>query len=233
MDFNKALQTVDSNFESIPEIMKLRRNPKDIDSVRNLLLTINIISDYFDNLIRSLEIMNTYFNIKIKNKVYSTYIIPWLRQEIYSMNKQLENLFGKIRTINELSSILDFISELFTKMDSLGLSAKFIYDMYFINNLNISLVSIISYCLKVNITGVPFDLKNYSINFNNLVLPLLCVSELCPAVYNISILITEFITKYAKMKKRFIGIIFLEENLFDFILNKEFFPFIKISLSIP
>ena len=188
---------------------------------------INIISDYFDNLTRSLEIMNTYFNIKIKNKVYSTYIIPWLRQEIYSMNKQLENLFGKIRTINELSSILDFISELFTKMDSLGLSAKFIYDMYFINNLNISLVSIISYCLKVNITGVPFDLKNYSINFNNLVLPLLCVSELCPAVYNISILITEFITKYAKMKKRFIGIIFLEENLFDFILNKELLPFIK------
>ena len=188
---------------------------------------INIISDYFDNLTRSLEIMNTYFNIKIKNKVYSTYIIPWLRQEIYSMNKQLENLFGKIRTINELSSILDFISELFTKMDSLGLSAKFIYDMYFINNLNISLVSIISYCLKVNITGVPFDLKNYSINFNNLVLPLLCVSELCPAVYNISILITEFITKYAKMKKKFIGIIFLEENLFDFILNKELLPFIK------
>jgi hypothetical protein len=38
---------------------------------------------------------------------------------------------------------------------------------------------------------------------------------------------SEFINKYIKMKKKFIGIIFLEENLFDFILNKEFFPFIK------
>ena len=37
----------------------------------------------------------------------------------------------------------------------------------------------------------------------------------------------EFINKYSKMKNKFIGIIFLEENLFDFILNKEFFPFIK------
>ena len=99
--------------------------------------------------------------------------------------------------------------------------------MYFIKNLNISLISIISYCLKVNITGVPFDLKNYIIKFNNINLPLLCVSELSPSVYNISILITEFITKYTRMKKKFIGIIFLEENLFDSILNKEFFPFIK------
>jgi hypothetical protein len=186
-----------------------------------------IIGDYFDYLTRSFEIMSTYFNIKNKNKIYSTYIIPWLRQEIFSMNKQLENLFGKIRTINELSSILDFISELFSKMDSLSLSAKFIYDMYFIKNLNISLVSIINYCLKVNITGVPFELKNYNINFNSNIMPLLCVSELSPSVYNISLLMAEFINKYSKMKNKFIGIIFLEENLFDFILNKEFFPFIK------
>ena len=61
--------------------------------------------------------MNDYFNIKTNNPVYSTYIIPWLRQEIFSMNKQLENLFGKVRTINELSSILDFLSELFSKME--------------------------------------------------------------------------------------------------------------------
>ena len=189
---------------------------------------INIIGDYFDNLTRSLDIMTTYFNIKNKNKIYSTYIIPWIRQEIFSMNKQLEHLFSKVRTINELSSILDFISELFSKMDSLGQGAKFIYDMYFIKNLNISLISIMNYCLKVNITGVPFELKNYNINYNsNMTLPLLCVSELSPSVYNISILMSEFINKYIKMKKKFIGIIFLEENLFDFILNKEFFPFIK------
>ena len=112
-------------------------------------------------------------------------------------------------------------------MDLLGQSDIFIYDMSFIKNLNISLISIISYCLKVNITGVPFDLKNYYMNFNNINIPLLCVSELSPSVYNICLLITEFITKYTNMKKKFIGIIFLEENLFDSILNKEFFPFIK------
>ena len=62
MDFNKALQTVDSNFESILEIMKLRRNPKDIDSVRNLLLTINIIIDYFlDREDNDLKIPVAYF----------------------------------------------------------------------------------------------------------------------------------------------------------------------------
>ena len=217
-DNNKSEEIIDKN-----EIINLINNKEhNVDKT-----IINIISDYFESLTKSLEIMNDYFNIRTNNTIYSTYIIPWLRQEIFSMNKQLENLFGKVRTINELSSILDYISQLFSKMDSLGQSAKFIYDMYFIKNLNISLISIISYCLKVNITGVPFDLKNYIIKFNNLNLPLLCVSELSPSVYNISILITEFITKYTRMKKKFIGIIFLEENLFDSILNKEFFPFIK------
>jgi len=222
-DVNKNEEIVDKNEIDTNEIINLINNKEhNIDKT-----IINIISDYFENLTKSLEIMNDYFNIKTNNTIYSTYIIPWLRQEIFSMNKQLENLFGKVRTINELSSILDYISELFSKMDLLGQSGKFIYDMYFIKNLNISLISIISYCLKVNITGVPFDLKNYIINFNNINLSLLCVSELSPSVYNISILITEFITKYARMKKKFIGIIFLEENLFDSILNKEFFPFIK------
>ena len=220
---NVKNEIVDKNEIDTNEIINLINNKEhNIDKT-----IINIISDYFENLTKSLDIMNDYFNIKTNNTVYSTYIIPWLRQEIFSMNKQLENLFGKVRTINELSSILNFISELFSKMDSLGQSAKFIYDMYFIKNLNISLISIISYCLKVNITGVPFDLKNYYINFNNNNIPLLCVSELSPSVYNMCILITEFITKYTNMKNKFIGIIFLEENLFDSILNKEFFPFLK------
>lgn len=43
MDFRNALQSRDSNFESILEIMKLRKNPEKIDSVRNLLLTTNLI----------------------------------------------------------------------------------------------------------------------------------------------------------------------------------------------
>lgn len=47
MDFSKALQIIDNNFESILEIMKLRKDPKDIDRVRNLLLTVNVTIDYF------------------------------------------------------------------------------------------------------------------------------------------------------------------------------------------
>ena len=220
---NKNEEIMDKNEIDTNEIINLINNKEhNIDKT-----IINIISDYFDNLIKSLEIMNDYFDIKTSNTIYSTYIMPWLRQEIFSMNKQLEYLFGKVRTINELSSILNFLCKLFSKMDSLGQSAKFIYDMHFIKNLNIALLSIISYCLKVNITGVPFDLKNYIINFGKTNIPLLCVSELSPSVYNICIFISEFITKYTNMKKNFIGIIFLEENLFDSILNKEFFPFIK------
>lgn len=49
MDFYKALNTYDSDFESILEIMKLRRLPEMVDSVRNLLLTVNLIIDYFIN----------------------------------------------------------------------------------------------------------------------------------------------------------------------------------------
>lgn len=49
MDFRNALQSRDSNFESILEIMKLRKNPEKIDSVRNLLLTTNLILNFFMN----------------------------------------------------------------------------------------------------------------------------------------------------------------------------------------
>lgn len=47
MDFNKALQINDSDFESILEIMKLRESHEDIEAIRNLLLTVNLIIDYF------------------------------------------------------------------------------------------------------------------------------------------------------------------------------------------
>ena len=212
----------DKNIIDTNEIINLINNKEhNVDKT-----IIDIINDYFDILKKSLEILNEYFNTK-KNVTYSTYIIPWLRQEIFSMNKQLESLFGKIRTINELSSIMNFISELFNKMDTFGQSAKFIYDMYFIKNLNISLISIISYCLKVNITGVPFDLKYYSIPFNESQFSLYSVAELSPSIYNIGLIISEFINKYSSMKKNFIGIIFLEDYLFDKILNKEFLPFLK------
>lgn len=49
MDFKKALNIVDSNFESILEIMKLRKTPEEVDSVRGLLLVVNLVIDYYLN----------------------------------------------------------------------------------------------------------------------------------------------------------------------------------------
>ena len=64
MDFNKALNIVDSDFESILEIMKLKKSPEEVDSVRNLLFTVNLVIDYY--LIREdekLKIPVVYFPI--------------------------------------------------------------------------------------------------------------------------------------------------------------------------
>ena len=64
MDFPKALQRVDNNFESILEIMRLRRTPEDVDSVYNLLMTINTIIDYFiEREDEELKIAVSYFPI--------------------------------------------------------------------------------------------------------------------------------------------------------------------------
>ncbi len=49
MDLNKALNIVDSSFESILEIMKLRNAPEEVDSIRNILLTVNLVIDYYLN----------------------------------------------------------------------------------------------------------------------------------------------------------------------------------------
>ena len=49
MDFKKALQTIDSNFESILEIMKLKKEHELVDSVRNLLLVVNLVLEHFMN----------------------------------------------------------------------------------------------------------------------------------------------------------------------------------------
>lgn len=64
MDFPKALQRVDNNFESILEIMRLRKTPEDVDSVYNLLMTINTIIDYFiEREDEKLKIAVSYFPI--------------------------------------------------------------------------------------------------------------------------------------------------------------------------
>lgn len=64
MDFKRALQQTTHNFESILEIMKLRRNPEDVDSVRNLLLTVDLIIDFYLNRESdSLNIAVSYFPV--------------------------------------------------------------------------------------------------------------------------------------------------------------------------
>ena len=64
MDFDRALQRTDADFESILEIMKLRKDPWEIESVRNLLLTVNKIIDYYINRDEdSLKISVAYFPI--------------------------------------------------------------------------------------------------------------------------------------------------------------------------
>ena len=64
MDFNRALQQTTHNFENILKIMKLGRNPQEVDSVRNLLLTIDLIIDFYLNREdESLRIIVSYFPI--------------------------------------------------------------------------------------------------------------------------------------------------------------------------
>lgn len=170
--------------------------------------------------------MDSYFSLT-SNVSYSTYLIPWLKQEILAMNKQLEGLFTKVRSIIELKAIMDYITELFTKQNSKGMSGKFIFDMYFINNLKITLEAIVNYCMKSDPTGVPFDLKRYEIVHNEKKIVINCVAEMGIGLYNVSMIISEFISNFISIKSKFIGIVFLETFLFNNILSKEFLSFLK------
>lgn len=49
MDFKKALQTFDSNFENILEIMKIKKDPEMVYSVRKVLLVVNLVIEHFLN----------------------------------------------------------------------------------------------------------------------------------------------------------------------------------------
>ena len=99
---DEEIKEEDEENDNIKNEEMLDKNEIDTNEIINLInnkehnidkTIINIINDYFENLVKSLEIMNDYFDIKSKNQIYSTFIIPWLRQEIFSMNKLLENLF--------------------------------------------------------------------------------------------------------------------------------------------
>ena len=146
------------------------------------------------------------------------------------MNKQIEHLFSRIKTIHELQAIMNFLTILFTQLDEQGNSSKFIYDQYFINNLKITLESIVNFCMKNEIVGVSFDLKKYEINFNGKKIIFHCVFELGISIFNISMILIEFLTKFITIKKKFIGIVFLEEFLFENILLKDFLDFIKTKI---
>ena len=187
---------------------------------------IQIITEYFNSLTKYIKIMNDYFNLN-SNPAYSSYLILWYKQEFLSMNKQIEHLFSRVKTIHELQAIMNFLTILFTQLDEQGNSSKFIYDQYFINNLKITLESIVNFCMKNEIIGVSFDLKKYEINFNNKKIILHSVAELGISIFNISMIIIEFLTKFITIKKKFIGIVFLEEFLFENILLKDFLDFIK------
>ena len=190
------------------------------------LKIIKIIEEYFKTLEKFIEIMEKYFGIN-NNIVYSSYIIPWLKQEIQIMTKTMENLFTKIKNINELKSIMRYINHLFNNFDSKGQSAKYIFDLYFINNIKISLEAIINCCMKADKEGNSFDLKEYEIKHHEKIIKIHCVSELGNAVSNVSQIISDFIIEFINNKQKFIGLIFLEEYFFETILAKDFLTYLK------
>lgn len=185
---------------------------------------IKIISEYFLTLEKFIKLMEEYFKIN-ENPAYSSYIIPWLKGEIQIMAKTIENLFAKITNFNELKSIMRYINTLFVGLEEKGTSGKYIFDLYFINNIKISLEAIINYCMKSE--GVSFDLKEYEVKHSNKTLKFNCVSELGNAVSNVGQIISDFIHEFINNKQKFIGIIFIEEYFFENILAREFLNFLR------
>lgn len=187
---------------------------------------IRIIDEYFSSLEKFIKTMDDYFNIN-KEQSSSSYIITWLQQQIQVMTKNIEGLFVKITSIVELKLVMRHINKVFNELDAKGSSGKYIFDLYFINNIKISLESIINFCMKSEKEGVSFDLKEYQITHNNKTIKINCVSELGNAVYNVFQIISDFITDFVNNRHKFIGIIFIEEYFFDQILSIEFLNFLK------
>ena len=238
VDFNIIKEEDDENVIKENEEEEEEENLIQSENVENLIKNenyqthkkiIQIITEYFNSLTKYIKIMHDYFNLN-SNPAYSSYLILWYKQEFLSMNKQIEHLFSRIKTIHELQAIMNFLTILFTQLDEQGNSSKFIYDQYFINNLKITLESIVNFCMKNEIVGVSFDLKKYEINFNGKKIIFHCVFELGISIFNISMILIEFLTKFITIKKKFIGIVFLEEFLFENILLKDFPDFIKTKI---
>jgi hypothetical protein len=174
--------------------------------------------------------MEEYFKL---NQSYSnsSYIVPWLKQEIQLMNKGLEILFTKITSLSELKNLMRHLHKIFNDFDIKGTSAKYIYDLHFINNIKISLESINNSCMKGEKDVVEFELKEYEIKYNDKLIKLNCVAEMGKSVCNITQLISDFVGEFLTSKQKFIGVMLIEEYFFDHILLKEFLSFIRTKIT--
>jgi len=191
---------------------------------------IRIIQEYFTQLDKFLKVLEEYFHIgNVNNYSYSSYFVPWLNQEVKIMAKNIEIYFTKIQSIQEIKNIMKFIKEIFLKYDKKGLSSKYVFDIYFINNIKISLEALINHCMKID--GNSFDLKDYFVNYKNQKIKLYCVSEIGNATFNVFQIVAEFITEFLEQKKTFIDVIFIEEFFFESILSRDFLTFIKNKIS--
>lgn len=189
-----------------------------------------IIEEYFVQLDKFMKVLDEYFHISsINNYSYSSYIVPWLNQEVRLMAKNIEIYFTKIQSISEIKKILRFLKEIFIKYDKKGVSPKYIFDIFFINNIKISLEALINYCMKVE--GNSYELKEYSVTYKSQKIRLLCVSEIGNATFNVFQIVSEFITEFLEDKKNFIDLIFIEEYFFESILSRDFTTFIKNKIS--
>ena len=194
---------------------------------------IKIINDYFSSLDKFILTLDKYFQME-QNFAFSSYIVPWLKQEIQIMTKNVEVLFSKIETITQLKNVMKHINQVFTSFDKKGMSAKYIFDLHFLNDIKLSLESIINHCIKATTDGVAFELKEYEITHNNVAFKINCVHELGNSIKNLAIIIcniivylAEFINEFINNKQNFTGVIFLEEFFFEQILAKEFIMFFK------
>ena len=159
----------------------------DKEKVNSEVKLLKILDDYFSSLDKFILTLEKYFQIE-QNFAFSSYIVPWLKQEIQLMTKNVEVLFSKIENIGQLKNIMRHINQVFVNFDKKGMSAKYIFDLYFLNDIKLSLESIINHCIKVNSEGVAFELKEYEIAHNGHNLKINCVHELGNSIKSLAII---------------------------------------------
>lgn len=86
-------------------------------------------------------------------------IMDWGRQEIKSLMQNISILFSSITTTNQLKQLLVFVTGIYAKANSNGVSWQFINDEQIIVNLKLALESIATICMKEK--GSQYELKEY------------------------------------------------------------------------